>query len=310
MQQGLGTSSHSATPTLRLLQQELGADAHLLDRIPIHKVKMVEDVKLEHYLPQRILVASVEVERGWCDAWAFLSMDVERELDGVPHITILSGPQWTNIHSIAQLSSGKAGKWVEVFKDFTDVRRSALIKVSVSPLHAMPSSDYEKTCFVLKGAPLPSNTQFKDRIVEDIKAVCRSFGPENHPRPTPSPMPRHGQPMVARKTQQRSPEGQLFSLVSTATSRLHPKKSMSPASAVAQHTADRAQSYPKDDCDTGGNNTNCEIGHTVTNLIVNSETMSIQVSFGASQPVHKQSLITFSCCVARRLAIIKLPNWP
>ena len=116
-------------------------------------------------------------------------------------------------------------------------------------------------------------------------------------------MPRHGQPIVARKTQQRSPEGQLFSLVSTATSRLHQKHSMSPASAVAQHTADWAQKHPEDDYDTGGNNTNYEIGHTITNLIVNSETMSIQVSFGASQTFHKQSLIT--CCV-----VIKLPNWP
>jgi hypothetical protein len=285
IQQGRGTLSDSATPTLRLLQQELGADAHLLDRIPIHKVKMVEDVKLGHYLPQRILEASVKVEGGWCDAWAFLSTDVKRKLDGVPYITILSGPQWTNKHSNANMSRGKAGKWVEVFKNFTDTRRSALIKVSVSQLHTTPSSDHEKTCFVLKGAPLPVNTQFKISFIEDIKAVCRSLGPENNPRPTSFPMSPHGQPVVARKTQQRSPEGQLFSLVGTATSRLHQKHSMTITSAVAQHTADQAPSYPEDDRDTGGNNTNCENGRTATNVTVSSKTVSVQVREALKQAI-------------------------
>jgi hypothetical protein len=282
IQQGLGTLSNSATPKLKLLQQELGADAHLLDRIPIHKVEMVEDIQLEHYLPQRILVASVKVERGWCDAWAFLSTDVKRELDGVPHIAIRSGPQWTNKHSNAHMDMSE---WVEVFKGFTDARRSALIKVSVSQLHAMPSSDHEKTCFVLKGAPLPANTHFKISLIEDIKAVCRSFGSENHPRPTPSPMSPHGQPVVARKTQQRSPEGQLFSLVGTATSRLHQKHSMTITSAVAQHTADQAPSYPEDDRDTGGNNTNCENGRTATNVTVSSKTVSVQVREALKQAI-------------------------
>jgi hypothetical protein len=267
-QQDLDIQSSSATPTLRLLQQELGADAHLLDRIPIHKVKMEEDVPLEQYLPQRILVGSVKAERGWCDAWAFLSTDVKRELDGVPHFTILSGPQWTKKYSIAHMNSVKFGNWVEVFKDFTDVRRSALIKVSKSLLHAMPSSDYEKTCFVLKGTQLPATTKFKEKLVGDIKAVCRSFDPENH---TPTPMSPHGQPVVARKTQQRSPEGRLFSLLNTATPIFHSKRPMTPNITFAQRVADQAQSYPEDDRDTEGNNTNCENGHTITDLNVSSK---------------------------------------
>ena len=277
MQQGLGTPSTSATPTLKLLQQGLGADAHLLDRIPIHKVEMVEDVKLEHYLPQRILVASVKVEREWCDAWAFLSTDVKREIDGVPHITILSGPQWTNKHSNAQMNSEKVGKWAKVFKDFTDAHRSALIKVSLSQLHAILSSDYEKTCFVLKGARMPANTQFRIRFIEDIKAACRSFDSGNHPRPTPSAMSPHGQPVVARKTQKRSPEGQLFSLLDTPTPRFRQQRSMTPTSDPAQRTTDPAQSRPEHGRDAGGNNTKCEYGLTVSNMTISPKTVSIEV---------------------------------
>jgi hypothetical protein len=166
------------------------------------------------------------------------------------------------------MNSVKFGNWVEVFKDFTDVRRSALIKVSKSLLHAMPSSDYEKTCFVLKGTQLPATTKFKEKLVGDIKAVCRSFDPENH---TPTPMSPHGQPVVARKTQQRSPEGRLFSLLNTATPIFHSKRPMTPNITFAQRVADQAQSYPEDDRDTEGNNTNCENGHTITDLNVSSK---------------------------------------
>ena len=147
------------------------------------------------------------------------------------------------------------------------------------------TSDYEKTCFILKGTPLPANTQFKDRLVGDIKAVCRSFGSEDHLRGTPSLTSPHGQPMVARKTQRRSPQGQLFSLLDSTTPQFHPKHSVTPTSAFAQRTADQTQSYQEDGRGPGGNNTSCENGQTVTDLTESSMAMPIQVSAASKQAI-------------------------
>lgn len=86
-------------------------------------------------------------------------------------------------------------------------------------------TDFVQTCFVVKGAELPPETQFSTRFLTDLKAMCRSLAVRDKTSPATESVATtastitggYVKSMRARKTQQPGPKAQLFNLSAAAS---------------------------------------------------------------------------------------------
>lgn len=131
--------STPVSSTLRSLREALGADAQLLDRLPIVAITMIQNKERTcgiQCLPYKIFVGTVKVGGKKENAWAFLSADIRAQI-GVPRLLIFSGGQGKPMAMCKSedLEGEKGGAWSHTFRTVeSSVRRSVFIKVNTSAL--------------------------------------------------------------------------------------------------------------------------------------------------------------------------------
>lgn len=109
--------------TLKLLKERLRQDAHLLDRVLVAEVRMVETDQVEQCVSHNGSTRS---------AWAFLLKELYREQDGMLRMIFFAGPEGGPlVQCKAELmDDDKVGRWTKVLKDISSLpRQTVFIKV-------------------------------------------------------------------------------------------------------------------------------------------------------------------------------------
>jgi hypothetical protein len=130
-QQGRRRRDRNPRP-LSCSKKRLRQDAHLLDRVPVAEVRMVETDQVEQCVSHKIFLGTLKVGGSTRSAWAFLSKELYREQDGVPRMIVFAGPEGGPlVQCKAELmDDDKVGRWTKVLKDISSLpRRTVFIKV-------------------------------------------------------------------------------------------------------------------------------------------------------------------------------------